>query len=406
MRALARGLPALTREARLEKRELVMRIALAVGVCLIACAAVAAPRAKDSIKLESNASAQTREAYRARMNENVVTIMAGSPSGTDLAIVQDLAEVLDDGDKLRVLPLVGKGPEQNIKDVMFLRGVDMGVTQANLLKHFDKTGELGPNLKGQIAYIAKLFNEELHILVRSEVNDIHELSGKFVNFGAEGSGAEITGQLIFAALGVDAKAVHLSDADAIQKLKSREIDATIAVTGKPAPVLSALKDTRGLKLLPVPYTKQLEDEYYPATLTHDDYPELIPTGSRVDTMSVCAVLVSFNWPGDSVRYAKIAKFVERFFSNFDTFLKAPRHPKWREVNFAATLEGWKRSPLAQSWIDRAKAPTNTADRDHFNAFLAQANGTRATPITDAERADLFRAFIEWNKGRNQNQSQN
>ena len=112
------------------------------------------------------------------MNENVVTIMAGSPSGTDLAIVQDIAEVLDDGDALRVLPMVGKGPEQNIKDVMFLRGVDMGITQANILKHFARTGELGPNLIGQIAYVAKLFNEEMHILVRSEVNDIHELKGK------------------------------------------------------------------------------------------------------------------------------------------------------------------------------------------------------------------------------------
>jgi TRAP transporter TAXI family solute receptor len=379
-----------------------MRIALAVGLCLIACAAVAAPRAKDP---GANSPPPTREAYRARINENVVTIMAGSPSGTDLAIVQDLAEVLDDGDNLRVLPMVGKGPEQNIKDVMFLRNVDMGVTQANLLKHFDKTGELGPNLKGRIAYIAKLFNEELHILVRSDINDIHELAGKYVNFGAEGSGTEITGQLIFAALGVEAKPMHLTDTDAIQKLKDGEIAATIAVTGKPAPALSALKDTKGLKLLPVPYTKQLEDEYYPAILTHEDYPGLIPTGERVDTMSVCAVLVSFDWPTDSVRYEKIAKFVDRFFGNFDTFLNAPRHPKWRDVNFAATLEGWKRSPLAQKWIDRAKASTNTAERDHFNAFLAQANGARETPISDAERAELFRAFIEWNKGR-QNQTQN
>ncbi len=273
-----------------------MRIALALGVCLIAFAAVAAPRGNDTAKPDASSGAQTRESFRARINENVVTIMAGSPSGTDLAIVQDLAEVLDDGDRLRVLPLVGKGPEQNIKDVMFLRGVDMGVTQANLLKHFDKTGELGPNLKGQIAYIAKLFNEELHILVRSDLNDIHQLAGKSVNFGVEGSGAEITGRLIFEALGVETKPVHLSDADAIEKLKSGEIDATIAVTGKPAPVLISLKDTKGLKLLPVPYTKSLEDEYYPATLTHDDYPELIPAGGRVDTMSVCAVLVSFNWP--------------------------------------------------------------------------------------------------------------
>jgi TRAP transporter TAXI family solute receptor len=384
-----------------------MRIALAFGVSLIAVAAAAAPRAKDAVKSETNvvavAAQNTRENLRARINENVVTIMAGSPSGTDLAIVQDLASVLDDGDRLRVLPMVGKGPEQNIKDVMFLRGVDMGVTQANLLKHFDKTGELGPNLKGQIAYISKLFNEELHVLVRPEVNDIHELNGKFVNFGAEGSGAEITGRLIFAALGVDAQEVHLSDADAIQKLKDGDLDATIAVTGKPAPVLASLKEASGLKLLAVPYAKGLEDEYYPATFTHDDYPALVPAGGRVDTVSVCAVPVSFNWPGDSVRYAKIAKFVDRFFANFDAFQKAPRHPKWRDVNFAATLEGWRCSPLAQSWIDRAKqATTDSASRSHFDAFLAQASGTRDTPISDAERADLFRAFIQWNKGRNQN----
>jgi TRAP transporter TAXI family solute receptor len=382
-----------------------MRIPLAVGLCLIAITAAAAPRAKDQVNAEGNVAAgqNMRENFRARINENVVTIMAGSPSGTDLAIVQDLASVLDEGDKLRVLPMVGKGPEQNIKDVMFLRGVDMGVTQANLLKHFDKTGELGPNLKGQIAYIAKLFNEELHVLVRSEVNDIHELNGKYVNFGAQGSGAEITGRLIFEALGVDTQEVHLNDIDAIQKLKDGEIDATIVMTGKPAPVLTGLDDASGLKLLPVPYAKGLEDEYYPATLTHDDYPALIPAGERVDTMSVCAVLVSFNWPTDSLRYAKIAKFVDRFFSNFDAFLAAPRHPKWREVNFAATLEGWKRSPLSQAWIDRAKAAaTDSVSRSHFDAFLAQASGNRTTPISDAERADLFRAFLEWNRGRNQN----
>jgi TRAP transporter TAXI family solute receptor len=381
-----------------------MRIALAFGLCLIAIAAVAAPRAKDQPKPETDivaaaATQNVREKLRASMNENVVTIMAGSPSGTDLTIVQDIAAVLDDGDRLRVLPMVGKGPEQNIKDVMFLRGVDMGVTQANLLKHFDKTGELGPNLKSQIAYIAKLFNEELHVLVRSDVNDIRELNGKYVNFGAEGSGAEITGRLVFEALGIDTQEVHLNDADAIEKLKAGDIDATIAVTGKPMPVLASFKDASGLKLLSVPYAKGLEDEYYPATFTHEDYPALVPAGTSVDTVSICAVLVSFNWPGDSVRYAKIAKFVDRFFANFDRFLEAPRHPKWKEVNFAATLEGWRRSPLSQAWIDRAKEATDSASRSHFDAFLAQA---RDAPISDAERAELFRAFLQWNRGRNQN----
>lgn len=382
-----------------------MRIALAFGLCLIATAAIAGPRAKDLPKLESDVTAtaqNVRENFRARMNENVVTIMAGSPSGTDLAIVQDIASVLDDGDKLRVLPLVGKGPEQNIKDVLFLRGVDMGVTQANLLKHFDKTGEFGANLKGQIAYVAKLFNEELHLLVREDVSDIKELSGKLVNFGPAGSGAEITGRLIFEALGVDTQKVHINDDDAIEKLKRGEIAATIVVTGKPAPVLTSLKDATGLKLLTVPYAMGVEDEYYPATLTHEDYPNLVPAGGSIDTVSVCAVLISFNWPSDSVRYAKIAKLVDRFFANFDRFLVAPRHPKWREVNFAATLEEWRRSPLAQKWIDRAKQSTDTASRTHFDAFLAQAGSERATPISETERAELFRAFLQWSKQRDSN----
>src|SRR5262245_34442533 len=128
----------------------VMRIALALGLCLLLGAAATAfaapantentakaqPAAKQPAAKRKPTPSSSREAYRARMNENVVTIIAGSSSGTDLAIVQDIADVLDEGDELRVVPMVGKGPAQNVKDVMFLRGVDMGITQANILKHF------------------------------------------------------------------------------------------------------------------------------------------------------------------------------------------------------------------------------------------------------------------------------
>jgi TRAP transporter TAXI family solute receptor len=384
-----------------------MRIALACGLCLLAFAAVAAPRVKDEAKPEAKAAPQAdtiRDNFRSRMNENVVTIMAGSPTGTDLAIVQDIAEVLN-GDGLRVVPMVGQGPAQNVKDVMFLRGVDMGVTQANILKYFAKTGELGPNFIDQIAYVAKLFNEEMHILVRDDVNSIDDLKGRPVNFGAEGSGTEITGRLVFEALGIEVKQVHLSDEEALQKLKSGEIAGSIVVTGKPAPVLANLRDASGLKLLPVPYAKELEDSYYPATLTHDDYPDLIPAGGRVDTVAVCAVLVSFNWTDDSARYQKIGRFVDRFLGNFDEFLKPPHHPKWREVNYAATLEGWHRSPLAQSFIDHAKAAAaenGTNTKKSFDTFLAQASPSGGAPLSDAERADLFKAFLEWSKNQSSN----
>jgi len=150
-----------------------MRIALALGLCLVALTAV--PAARGDAKAED---------YRSTMNENVVTIMAGSPDGTDLGIAYDIAQVVDDGNNLRVLPIVGNGAAQSVKDVMFLKGVDMGITQANILKYFAHTGELGPNFIDRIVYVAKLFTEEVHIIARSDVTDIKQLNGQIVKLGA------------------------------------------------------------------------------------------------------------------------------------------------------------------------------------------------------------------------------
>jgi TRAP transporter TAXI family solute receptor len=376
-----------------------MRIALAVGLCLLAVTAVAAPRAKsEKPQFEKPLPAQSvRENYRSRLNENVVTIMAASPSETDLTIATDIAQVVDDGDNLRVLPIVGRGVGQNVKDVMFLRGVDMGITQANVLKHYAKTGELGSNFMNQVVYVAKLFNEEVHIIARTNVSDIRQLKGKVVNLGTPGSGTAITARLLLDDLGIPVQESHFADADAIEKVKSGEIAAAVFMAGKPAPVMAWLKGSDGLRVLPIPYAKVLEDSYYPAMLTHDDYPELIAKGQSVDSVSVCAVLIAFNWPGDNVRYRKVAKFVDAFFSKFDEFQKPPRHPKWREVNFAATLENWQRSPASQAWIDRAQRRTSTASRSDFDSFLAQNAQSNGTPVTDQQRAELFKAFLEWNK---------
>jgi TRAP transporter TAXI family solute receptor len=364
---------------------IVMRIIPALGLCL--AAVVAAP-------IAGKAKA---EDYRSTMNENAVTIMAGSPNGTDLGIAYDIAQVVDDGNNLRVLPIVGNGAAQSVKDVMFLKGVDMGITQANILKYFAHTGELGPNFIDRIVYVAKLFTEEVHIIARSDVTDINQLKGQIVNLGAQGSGTDITGRLILDALGIKVQERHLSDTDAIEQLKAGQIKAAIFMAAKPTPALAYLRGADGLKVLPIPYTKALEDAYYPAVLTHDDYPEVIGAGESVDTVSVCTVLVTFNWSGDSIRYRRVAKFINAFFSKFDAFLQSPRHPKWREVNFAATLEGWHRSPASQAWIDQAENVAGNLSKNSFDNFLAQAEKTSGSPVSEAQRAELFRAFLEWNK---------
>ncbi len=369
-----------------------MRTTLALGLCLFAVTAIANAQPRDGSESDI-ASPSLREVYRARLNENVVTIMAGTPNGTGLNIASDIAAVIDDGDRLRVVPMVGRG----VKDGLFLRGVDMGITHTNILKHFADTGELGSNLVGQLTYLTKLFNDEVHILVPAEVTDIHQLNGRVVNFGEEGSGADITARLILNALGIEVEAVHFGDADAVLKLKSGEIAAAIMLAGKPAPMIANLGDVTGLRFLPISYTKELENDYYPATLTHEDYPELIAEGESVDTVAVCAVLVAFNSSENNVRVRRVVKFVDAFFSKFEAFHRPPRHPKWREVNFAATLEGWNRSPIAQAWIERAKQGTDTASQSNFDTFLTQTAQAGRGPTSEAERAQLFRAFLAWSK---------
>ena len=83
--------------------------------------------------------------------------------------------------------------------------------------------------------------------------------------------------------------------------------------------------------------------------------------------------------------------------------RSARHPKWRQVNFAATLEGWRRSPLAQSWIDQAKTAVAAGGQtqERFETFLAQADAGR-TQVSETERVKLFRAFLEWSKTQKQN----
>jgi len=379
-----------------------MRIALALGLCLIALTATAAPRGKsDRPQTDPPAKNQNlREGYRARLNDNVVTIMASDPSGTDLTIATDIARVVDDGDNLRVLPIVGKGVAQNVKDVLFMRGIDMGITQANVLKYYARTGELGSNFIDQVVYVAKLFNEEVHFVVPSRITDIKQLSGQVVNLGEPGSGTAITGRLLLDALNIKVQELHLSDEDAIEKLKHGEIAAAMIMAGKPAPAMGYISASDGLKLLSIPYAKELEDSYYPATFTHYDYPQLVAEGKTVDSVSVCAVLIAFNWDQDTLRYKRVAKFVDAFFSKFDEFQKPPRHPKWREVNFAATLEGWHRSPASQAWIDRARQVAgNEPSKTNFDNFLAQNSPRNGGAVSDEQRAELFKAFLEWNKTR-------
>jgi uncharacterized protein len=340
-----------------------------------------------------------------RINANTIAVVSGNLNATYLSIAYDMSAVLDDGDNFRVLPVIGKGGGQNIRDVRFLKGIDLGITQAGLLNTFRRSNEIG-NIDDKIVYIAKLFNEEMHVVVRadSDITSLDQLAGKKVNFSDIGSGTQLSTRDIFARLGVKAEEVNMGQADAFEKLKSGEIAATVLIAGKPAGSMVKLKTEQGFRLLRVPFAKELQDSYLPAVLGNEDYPGMVAAGESVDTIAVGAVLIAFNWPKGSDRYRRIENFVEHFFPKLAEFQKPPRHPKWREANLAAVLPGWNRFPAAEEWLKRnrlTQQQATAATRDQFDQFLTTrgtAGATGASELSE-ERERLFQEFVQWSQAR-------
>ncbi len=344
------------------------------------------------------AYAQSAETLRERINRGTVSIISGGVDGTYVRIASDLSSVLDNGSDLRVLPIIGKGSVQNIADVLYLRGIDIGIVQSDVLAYI-KAENIHPGIERRIHYVTKLYNEEIHLLARGDIQSIEDLTDKEVNFGVQGSGTYMTSTILFDALDVPVKAVSFDQALALQKVKDGEIAAMVYVAGKPARLFKDMKSTDNVKFLSLPYSDSLLETYLPSQLSNADYPNVVRSGETVDTLAVGAVMAVYNWKKDSDRYQKVARFVENFFTNFERFQQTPRHPKWREVSLSAEVPGWTRFTPAEKWLNRAVAASDTQLRTAFEVFLAEeTERLTGRGLSSIEKDDLFRRFVDWQTG--------
>jgi uncharacterized protein len=339
-------------------------------------------------------------------NENTIGLISGSPNSDDtyLQIAYDLADVLNDGDNLRILPIAGIGGPRNIRDVRYLKGIDIGLTQTSILNNFRRSNERMGQTDDKIVYIAKLFTEEVHLVARANVTSIEQLRGLKVNLDAKGSGTSYSMRDVFKAVGIEIEEVSMSQAEAFEKVKSGEIAATVLIAGKPVRSMSKLNSADGLHFVPVPYPPQLLADYYPSTLTHDDYPDVIAAGQSVDTISVGAVLIAYNWQKkvNADRYRRVQRFVEAFFPKIAEFRKPPRHAKWREVNLATKLPGWTRFEAAQTWLDNQHAEASAEQQGVRQTVKLDGIARPGVPNVPAQNDPaLYQEFLQWKKMRQQ-----
>jgi TRAP-type uncharacterized transport system substrate-binding protein len=363
-------------------------IAMAIGVMTVSVLPVA--EAQQPAK-GARPVAITEQQHKDRINAWTVGLAAGRTEGAPLLLAAELARVLDDGDNMRVLPIVTRGPFDNVFDLLYLRGVDAAIVYGDVLDHFKERPEFASAWR-RINYLLNLFPSEVHVFARPEISSLKDLAGKVVNFNTPGTAANFSGPIVFKQLGIPVKATFIPHNVAMEKMrKSNEVAATFWLSTKPLPPF--LKGTwpEGFKFLPVEYTDKLE-YYAPAQLEHADYPSLIPQGQRVETISVPSVLAVYDWPRDTDRYKRLVRLVDYLFDRFGKLQTEPGyHPRWKDVNLAGQVPGWRRFQPLQERLDKM---TSAAARN-IDPALAREQAARAAPNDKAAQERLFKQFLEW-----------
>src|SRR5712691_9719474 len=288
---------------------------------------------------------------RDRINEGTVTVITAPAGGATAIFGADPARVLDDDATIRVLPVLGKGPVRNVVDILYLKSIDMGAVAADV-PEFYKLQYKVPDITSRLRYIAKLYHNELHVIAPTAIKSIFDLEGKRIV--AQTDVGYYSAKVIFSRLNIKATFDYRTDDHrSIQKIIDGEADAYITSTGKVFQLARNIKnENRALHLVPVPYDPRLQDIYLPTTLSSEDYPNLLSPGETIETIATSVLLVSFNWPENSERYDRVARFVDAFFSKIEEFLKPPRHPKWKEASISAMIPGWQRFKAADDWLAR------------------------------------------------------
>jgi uncharacterized protein len=324
-------------------------------------------------------------------NAGTVYIMTNrSMGGPIMMSVLELSTLLDDGErfeKMRVIPLIARGKMQNLWDIIYLRGVDMGFLQTDTLEYLKDDPQI-KSIRDKIRYIAVMFPEEIHILARSDINSLEDLAGKKVSINAKGTGSAVTGPVIFRRLGINAQLEYEDSNIAIARMRKGDLAAHIWSLAKPAQPVAQVKGD-GLHLLTIPF-KKFSDLYLPSKFTNKDYPNLIPPDQEVSTIAVGNVLAVFNWPEHTDRYKKVARFTQAFFSRFDELHKPGFQPAWKDINLAASVQGWTRFKAAQQWLDR-NAPDPEL-RAKFQDFMKQKGLAGNLPTANEQ---LFQEFLDW-----------
>lgn len=271
-------------------------------------------------------------------------VMTGGATGTYIQIGRDLAGLMAQcGQTLQVVESAGS--LENFMAVRTRRNTQFGIVQNDVLEYLKTYSANDPDVARAIYGVRiafPLYDEEVHLLARSDIASVADLAGKRVAIGVENSGTFLTASLVLDLTGAEpAERRQISPADALPALKAGEIDAFFYVAGAPTP-LFAEGDIDGEQFHLVPITDEtLKSIYEAVTIPANTYPF---QPEAVSGIAVKALLMTYDYDprGNSYQQqsCKAVSDLSHLVLTRLSQLQESGHPKWKSIDLQDIPPGW------------------------------------------------------------------
>lgn len=273
-------------------------------------------------------------------------IMTGGPKGTYIQFGRDIRNLtLNCQHDLNVLE--SEGSLANIYAVHEKPFTPLGIVQSDVLEYMLSFVKGDRDIEGIVArtgVVFPLYNEEVHVLARDEIESLEDLNGRRVGVGSAGSGTNLTATTVLGIAQISVSEQMLGEAEALRAMRSNNLDAFFYVAGAPASFfLQEVTPEDGFRLVSIT-TPSLLDYYKKINIPRETYPWL---KQDVETIAVKAVLMSYDFDSSASSYqrqscATVSEITYLIARNLER-LKSQGHKKWSNVRLDDLPQGWKQT---------------------------------------------------------------
>ena len=303
-----------------------------------------------------------------------IGMVTGTATGTYIQFGQDIAKVAQSVG-LDLLVKESEGSIDNIRRLVSAENAALGIVQSDVLGFLTRsTDPQVRRIASRLRLVFPFYNEEVHLLARTDIRRFEDLNGRRMVIGSQASGNWVTSSNLLRMVNVNpAELIELPAPEGVSAVLTGQADAMVYVVGKPAKLFTAVlelqKDprfghlTKDIHFVPLNHPAMLQ-EYVASTIGPNDYPWL---NEPVSTVAVKAMLISFDFSSRKnahyqQRCGEIGQLGVGIQENFAE-LQRTGHPKWKEVDLDQDIGGWNRDACAQMVrrVSQQKAPQTPDD---------------------------------------------